>query len=233
MIKPKIIRKLEGKISCLLKKPSRLRERLLREGRTRWLDVGSSTFNSEFHCLNLVPPSEVREELRARYFQADLLHMKPDDFRHLGEFDLVRMQHVFEHFSLEESQTVLQVCAKLLKPGGYLLITVPDLAVHVQSYLDGYRLMRPFREFARGRVGADAPTSFIFGFHVHQGGYSENMVPGDAHKWCYDRKGLEYQVRRSGLFSDIRTLGLLHPDANIPFTHNRPHEDLVVLATQR
>jgi len=230
MLKPKLIRKFESKISWLAKKPSRLRQSLLREGKTRWLDLGSSSFDENFHCLNLQPLSEIPEDLRERYFEADVLNMDEQQLQFIGQFDLVRLQHVFEHFSLEESQVVLQACARLLRPGGYLLINVPDLAVHIQSYFDGYRWMGPFVDFSRGRIPQGAPPSFLFAFHVHQGGYAPQMVPGDAHKWCYDYAGLKFQIDRSGLFEWVQQLGLLHPDANIPFTHNRAHEDLCVLA---
>jgi hypothetical protein len=96
--------------------------------------------------------------------------------------------------------------------------------------LDGYKLIRPFVDFARVRIPKGAPSSFLFGLHVHQGGYAAKINPGDAHKWLYDYDGLRFQIERSGFFTNVQRLGLLHPDANIPFTHNRAHEDLCVLA---
>lgn len=44
------------------------------------------------------------------------------------------------------------------------------------------------------------------------------------------RISLKYQLESVKCFKNIKQVGLLHPDANIPFTHNRPHEDLCLIA---
>lgn len=231
MLKPKIIRKLEAKIAWIIQKPSRLKNNLIRLNRTKWLDIGSSLFNEGFYCLNIHSPSLVKDELRERYFQYDVVTLNQEQLQNLGKFDLIRMQHVFEHFSLEDGQNVLKNCLELLVPDGYLIITVPDLRIHIQSYLDGYMWMKPYVEFTRNRIpDHKAPSSFIFSMYAHQGGYSPIPSHGDEHKWCYDYEGLRYQVEKVGGFKNIRRLGLLHSDANIPFTHNRPHEDVCLLA---
>lgn len=192
MFKPKIFRKLEAKFSWWTNRGSRLRRRLISEGKTRWLDLGSSSHSDDFYCFNLQPIEEIPEHFRARYYHGDILKMTQETYCRMGRFDLVRMQHVFEHFSLEESQCVLEACSNLLNPGGYLLISVPDLVVHIQSYLDGYKLMRPFVDFARVRIPKGAPASFLFGLHVHQGGYAAKINLGDAHNWLYDYDGLRF-----------------------------------------
>jgi predicted SAM-dependent methyltransferase len=156
--------------------------------------------------------------------------MTNQELQSMGTFDLLRMQHVFEHFSLEESQEVLEICSSLLRSDGYLLLSVPDLEIHIQSYMDGYRWMSPFVDIAKKRIPKDSPPSFVFGFHVHQEGYSPCASPGGAHKWSYDYRGLKFQLERSGYFRDVQRLGIWHPDASMSFTHNRPHEDLCVLA---
>jgi predicted SAM-dependent methyltransferase len=233
MIKPKIIRKIEAKITWVLQKPSRLRSNLIKQNKTRWLDIGSSLFEEYFYCLNIHSPSLLINDLQQKYFQLDILSLTKADKEVLGKFDLIRMQHVFEHFSLEEGRAVLQTCSDLLTEDGFLVITVPDLKIHIQSYFDGYKWMKPYVEFARNRIPEDSPPSFIFSMYAHQGGYSPILNPGDSHKWCYDFEGLKYQLDSTNLFKNIREIGLLHPDANIPFTHNRPHEDLCLLAQKR
>ena len=136
-----------------------------------------------------------------------------------------------EHFSPEEGLEVILAVSRLLDAGGYLVITVPDLRLHVKAYLRNYRRGGDFAEFARStRIPRDAPASFVFSTHVHQDGYSPNETPGQAHKWCYDYEGLEYQVRKSGQFRNIRRLDILDPLASKPFTHNRWEEDVCLLA---
>lgn len=212
-----------------------MRQRLIAQGRTRWLDLGSQNFSDGFHCMDIGALPETKSEFADRYFQLSALNLSDDDVRSLGTFDVIRMQHVLEHFSFEEAQPVLRTCARLLKPGGYLLISVPDLRLHLKAYLSKYRSIsgRIYRHFAvMWRVPEDAPPSCVFSVFAHQSGYRDPPLPGDAHKWCYDFDGVRYQIEKAGGFDSIRQLSVFHPLAGTPFTHNRPAEDLCVLATR-
>jgi SAM-dependent methyltransferase len=226
-----LARRLLVRVARRFKLRSGLKQHLVSEGRTRWLDIGSSSFEDGFICLNLHSDEALGLEHANRYYQANILEMTEDDHARLGDFDLVRMQHVFEHFSWEEGSQVLSTCARLLKPDGYLLITVPDLRIAVRGYLGRYRWMNWLRQFAhRTRVPEDAPPSFIFSVFAHQVGYLPGASHGEAHRWCYDYEGLRYQVSRCGQFRSITRLGLFHPLAGYPFSHNRPDEDVCLLA---
>lgn len=208
MIKPKIIRKLEAKTAWITQKPSQLRNFLIKSGKTKWLDIGSSLFDEYFFCLNIHPISLVEKNFQSRYFEADILSLTNEQKEKLGKFDLIRMQHVFEHFSLEEGKIVLNTCSNLLNDGGYIIITVPDLRIHIQSYFDSYQWMKPYLEFVQNRIPKDSPPSFIFSMYAHQGGYSPVLTPGDSHKWCYDFEGLKYQVKSVQRYKNIRIAGL-------------------------
>lgn len=220
---------------CGLRRNSQLKQHLLQTGRTRWLDIGGTpdSFSEGFMCMNMFPADTIPAEFSEQYFYADLDHLdrlNPDDF---GQFDLVRMQHVFEHFGFEEGVTLLKFCAQLLKPDGYLLMTVPDLRIHVSGYLNRYRYMKFFSDYAKLRVPDDAPASFIFSIHAHQTGYAPEEIPGQVHKWCYDYAGLAYQFNQVDSLKNFKRLDLLDPWTEIPFTHNRPLEDLCVIAQKR
>lgn len=222
---------LKIKLARRLRKKGDLKHQLLKSGKTRWLDIGGSKPESGFKCLDITNPNDVAPEDRENFYSASILRLAPDDYANLGKFDLVRMQHVFEHFSPEHGSQVLLTVSRLLSPGGYLLMTVPDLRLHVKAYLSNYHWGGNFVEFARAkRIPHDAPASFVFSTHVHQAGYSPNETPGQAHKWCYDYEGLEYQVRKSGQFQNIRRLDILDPLASKRFTHNRWEEDVCLLA---
>jgi len=210
-----------------------LKQRLIQDGRTRWLDVGSGyTFDEGFEYLDWFPPEKLPPELASRYHQGDILEIS-GGLASLGTFDLVRMQHVFEHFSFEEGLQVLKSCGRLLKKDGFLLITVPDLRIYVKSFLRN-RYNKRFSEFARTRLPSDAPSSCYFSVFAHSFGYSplnsEDNQYRSQHKWCYDYEGVSYQLQRSGEFKNIKQLTLFNPLASIPFTHNRPEEDLCVLS---
>ena len=222
---------LKLKVARRLSKRHSLERQLIQSGKTRWLDIGGSKPEPGFKCLDITDPNQVAPEDRKNFYSASILHLTPADYANLGKFDLVRMQHVFEHFSPEEGSEVILAVSRLLDAGGYLVITVPDLRLHVKAYLESYRLAGDYVDFVRKmRIPQDAPASFIFSAHVHQEGYAPRMTPGQAHKWCYDYEGLAYQVSKTGLFRDARKLDILHPLASVPFTHNRWQEDVCLLA---
>jgi len=200
---------------------------LVREKRTRWLDVGcGGIFDKGFHYVDLFQPEILDPAFCSRYFRVDMVNAPKVELAKLGKFDLVRMQHVFEHFSLEDGQRVLKNCAALLKRGGIILISVPDLRIQIQKYLtSSYKGWKGFNWWAHKRIPKDSPPSFYFSIFAHS-------MPFESHKWCYDAEGLVYQLRHAKLYTKIRELKLDDPLASVPFTHNRPEEDVCVMAAK-
>jgi len=201
-----------------------LREQLIDSGRTCWLDVGcGGNFEKGFFAIDVFPEALISQDHRSQYGRVDILSVSPDEIAKLGKFDLVRMQHVLEHMTWEEGAVALTTCVKLLKPDGLILITVPDLAVHVQRYLRSEYRGSGFAGWANHRIPSAAPDSCYFSIFAHS-------MPYEPHKWCYDQEGLLYRLKTLGLFHDIIVLRKDSSLASIPFTHNRPDEDLCVLA---
>ena len=197
-----------------------LKERLLEEKKNRWLEIGcGGNFEENFHYVDTFPEGVVCE--KDKYFRANAINMSEADFERMGKFDFIRMQHVFEHFTPEDGLSVLNNCARLLNPDGYILITTPDLKKYVHLYLSG-KINENF-DWALNRVEKDSPNSFFFSVFSHS-------LLHESHLWCYDAEGLIYQFERTGKFKNIRELTLNDELANIPFTHNRPNEDVCVLA---
>ncbi len=205
-----------------------LKEQLTQAKKTRWLDIGSGgNFEDGFYYLDTFPEGMVDERFRKRYFRADLLNSSDLKLKELGTFDLVRLQHTFEHFTPEEGLRVLQTCARLLNDGGYILISVPDLRVHIEKYRNGgYADWKGFRWWANQRISENAPDSFYFSIFAHS-------MPYEGHKWCYDNEGLQFQLEQAEVFVDIQELKLDNPLSSTPFTHNRPEEDVCYLARKK
>ena len=196
-----------------------LRQKLIAERKTRWLEIGcGGTFDDYFTYVDLFPETVVTQ--KGRYFRMDMVHATDAALERLGKFDLIRMQHVFEHFTPEAGRTVLDNCAKLLNPGGYVLISTPDLKKYIDFYQTGQ--IREDYDWALNRIPKDSPNSFYFSIFSHS-------LPFEKHEWCYDAEGLIYQLRQSGRFTGIREISLDDELANIPFTHNRPSEDVCVV----
>ena len=200
-----------------------LKDKLIQEGKTRWLDVGcGDVFEDDFLYIDIFPEGIINPKYKDRYFRVDIVNATKKVLEKLGKFDLIRMQHVFEHFTYEEGQKALRNCAVLLKKNGIILITTPDLRIHINKYLKkDYKDLKEFKWWANRRISKDTPNSFYFSIFAH------GIAHGGTHKWCYDFDGLKYQLENCGEFKDIREVKLNDTLANVPFTHNRPEEDIV------
>ena len=202
-----------------------LKEKLISEKKMRWLDLGSSTsFNEGFLFSDIIPEDQVPENMREHYiFWNAIFPLTEKDKLRIGKMDMIRMQHVFEHFSPEDGIKVIQNAFELLTPGGFLLITVPDLKKFVSRYQrKALNYSWSFSEWAHTRISKDSPQSFYFSIFTHS-------VQHQSHLWCYDKKGMEYQISKSINPKSIEFLSIFNNKSNIPFTHNRPLEDLCVL----
>lgn len=204
-----------------------LKNKLIGERKIHWLDVGcGGNFENGFCYLDTFPEGIIDSKFRDKYFRIDIANAPEETLAKLGKFDLVRMQHTFEHFSYEEGREVLKNCAKLLNKDGIILITTPDLKIHIKKYLnDEYKNWNGFKWWANKRISVNAPNSFYFSIFAHS-------MPYESHKWCYDFEGLKYQLEISGEFKDIREIALDDSLASVPFTHNRPEEDICVIAVK-
>lgn len=196
------------------------KDKLIQENKLRWLDVGcGGNFEENFKYIDTFTHEKVG--FNENYFQADIINLKDSDIDTLGKFDFIRMQHVFEHFTPEDGLNVLSNCAKILNKDGYILITTPDLNKFISLYINDN--IKDYYDWASTRIEKESPKSFYFSIFTHS-------VLHEQHKWCYDAEGLMYQLSRSGCFYNISEIKLNDKLANIPFTHNRPIEEVCVFA---
>lgn len=202
---------------------------LLKANQTKWLDLGSSInhTNQNFYFADLYPVEECLDEMKSKYYQLDI--SKPigeEDKDKLGKFHFIRMQHVFEHFTFEQASIVLDNCHELLEENGKLLISVPDLDIYVKRYLNGtLKHISSFGPWAQTRIKENSPNSDYFSIYAHS-------MLHEKHLWCYNKTGLINKIITSGKFKNAKKIGLLNKSTGIPFTHNRPQEDLCVIATK-
>lgn len=202
-----------------------LKELLQQKNKLRWLDIGcGGNFEEGFHYLDVFPEGILDINIKERYFRADILNLSDEFIKTIGKFDFVRLQHVFEHFTWEEGQRCLNNCTKLMNKDAYILITTPDLRVHIKKYLEnGYKDWKGFGWWAHHRIPNNAPNSFYFSIFTHS-------MPYESHKWCYDNEGLIYQLEMSNKFRNIQELKHTDSLSLVPFTHNRPEEDVCIIA---
>ena len=200
-------------------------EQLLRStNQLRWLEVGTGGNNAEgFDKIDIIdfPPGEAP----SNYRKLNIVSCTNKELEEFTDYDLVRMQHVFEHFTPEDGKQVLINCSKMLKKGGYILISCPDIDIVIDHYLKG-SIKKLNGSWGVDRIGESAPDSFYFSIFCHS-------VLHEPHLWCYNSEGLVYQLEQTGLFEEIEVLDLTNPKSAIPFPHNRPDQDVVVLARRK
>ncbi len=86
-----------------------------------------------------------------------------------GSMDLCVLHHILEHFGCGEADTLIRQCWKVLKPGGSLLVFVPESRALAQRYI--------LRQI----------TSYIYNVNTHGAYQGEES---DRHRWSYDHDSL-------------------------------------------
>tara|TARA_B100001287_G_scaffold238699_1_gene212270 strand:- start:6216 stop:6929 length:714 start_codon:yes stop_codon:yes gene_type:complete len=207
-----------------------IEDNLLKNKQTKWLDLGSSInhSNKNFHFADLYPIEECLDEMKSKYYQLDISQPLKEDVKNkLGKFHFIRMQHVFEHFTYEQASIVLDNCYELLEKNGKLLITVPDLDIYIKRYSNNtLKDISSFGPWAHTRISENSPSSDYFSVYAHS-------MLHEKHLWCYNKHGLINKIESSNKFISVKKIGLFNKLAGIPFTHNRPEEDLCVIAIKK
>lgn len=108
--------------------------------------------------------------------------------------DAVYMSHVLEHLDPDVGKKVLVECLRILKPGKYIRILVPDLKVLSVNYLKESE-----------KKSHSAANNYLASLHIftptgsswlHKIYFFLNNT--DSHKWMYDRISLTDILKISG-----------------------------------
>lgn len=107
-----------------------------------------------------------------------------------GEFDLVLLSEVLEH--LPDQRTVVAEAARVLRPGGHLLLSTPNIArLHSRFHY----FWTGTHKLIRRRVGWDVPADALYAYHtnpvdfplfhtlLHQAGLSVERLDVTRFKW--------------------------------------------------
>lgn len=137
------------------------------------LASGQKPFKStgDFEWVNVdvqsVPPDRVPD------LQCDIRNLPYQD----GQVDLVVLQHGVEHFVLTEGLRVLHEAHRVLKHGGHIIITWPDLKALAQRWLQG------------------TLSDYLFLVNIY-GAWISNDA--DCHKWGYTRETMRQTLTDVG-----------------------------------
>jgi predicted SAM-dependent methyltransferase len=145
-------------------------------------------------------------------------------------FEYVFSEHMFEHLSIEEGLLMLQECFRILKPGGHLRLTTPNLDFLIHLYEHPEEELH--KEYIRWSICTfdetvasyydkeDIPAMFVL----------NNFIRGWGHKMVYNEQVLKKMLERVG-FKDVQTCrsgesrwlalkGIEHHDMQIPSPYN-------------
>ena len=100
-----------------------------------------------------------------------------------GVVDYFVLHHVLEHFGCGEGAGLIREAHRVLKPGGSLLIFVPDLRALAERWL-------------AGGLTTQIYATNLYGAYM---GYEE-----DRHKWGFDGASLEEFLKASAEWSEVK-----------------------------
>ena len=127
-----------------------------------------------------------------------------------GTVDEIRASHVLEHIPFPQAGLVVEHWARLLKPGGWLKVAVPDFDKIVDWYKEGR--------------GAEMPIEAYL-----MGGHTDHL---DSHKAIYQAQKLKMLLEQAGLEHVCEWTGDADDCSRHPVTLNlkarKPHKSLPV-----
>jgi len=122
-----------------------------------------------------------------------------------GRLSHVLAEHVIEHVTLEQGRAMLGECARVLRPGGRVRVSTPDLVIMAALASDGGDpAAARYREwaahaFCAGSVGT--PSALVV----------NHAFRGWGHRFLYDEETLARALGDAG-FTDVRRHPYRHSD---------------------
>lgn len=130
-----------------------------------------------------------------------------------GVFECVLMWGVFEHFTYSSAGKVLSECYRVLKAGGCVELTAPDLEAACRLVLS-----RQF-PFDAERIGWRAPTIGPWPYLNYSVGclYGGQDRPGQVHQSGWTRELLELYLKESGFTIYSFDTDVFEPNTHLHF----------------
>ena len=152
--------------------------RILQVGGDWWNKCGDGWVNADAIFTRL-PVGVLCEDWRTGRHIVRLDAGRPLPFE-AGSFDVVYTEHMFEHMLPMAGATFLREAYRVLRPGGLIRLTTPDLAKYLEGYVhrdrDHFLADHARRWPPMGKLG-DPPTAATV---------VNNIFRNYEHQWVYD-----------------------------------------------
>lgn len=142
---------------------------------------------------------------RLYYLQCDLTQALPFD---ADCFDWAYSEHFIEHLKPEVAIAWLQDIRRVVRPGGLLRISTPDLNKYIEGYLDPERAF--FSEHARR-----LPNSGVKNVPRRRAWMVNQVFYRWGHRWLYDFEELKHALCEAG-FSEQAVTECSYQEGRIP-----------------
>ena len=129
-------------------------------------------------------------------------------------------EHVIEHLSKEDGQSLVNEIYRVLMPGGVVRVSTPDAGRYLRSYAgDGKFLSDP-----RFKESVDTPLDRV----------NIMMREYGLHHWVYDSQSLQLVLRRAGFINALeQSYGKsCHPSMQAVDSEDRAFESLYIEAVK-
>ncbi|HYC55942.1 MAG TPA: methyltransferase domain-containing protein [Candidatus Binatia bacterium] len=160
----------------------RMLSRYLRTNEVRKLHIG---------CLDNPLPGWLNAGLELRFPQILRLDATRPFRIGTGDFDFVFSEHMIEHISHADGLRMLAECHRILRPGGRIRISTPDLAFLID--LHGEDKTSRQHEYVRW-----VTAEFLDGDSASDTFVINNFFRDWGHQFIYDEKTLRASLQRAG-----------------------------------
>jgi len=151
-------------------------------------------------------------------------------------FDYIFTEHHIEHISYKEAVFMLKECARILKPGGVIRITTPDLKSTLANYLDDRTINDDVLEGTKSyiRSGFHNAVNYIPVDDYMKAHLVNDTFMNYEHRFIYDFESMKRVLQRAG-FTNIKDCGQKGSEQaafqNIE-THTSPGDRYFTLAVE-
>ncbi len=175
------------------------------------LNVGCAFWNLKLGCVNIdLSRLETRSGQATEYGRMALLdghayYLEQDVTTPIplpdASFDWLHSEHLIEHVPQAGAIQFLKEAHRLLKPGGLLRISTPDLAIYVDGYRDPSRKF--FDKHARiieqlSRMYPEAGGDAFPEVQRRPAWMVNQIFKYWGHQWIYDFEEMVYVLREAG-----------------------------------
>lgn len=138
-------------------------------------------------------------------------------------FEWVFSEHHIEHITYLQAQLMLNEAFRVMKPGGYVKITTPDLQKYILGYANHNLQTQLVKKHAKDWIygGFANAATYIPVNNYYEAHFINDIFLNYEHRFIYDAHALKSLLEKAGFINIIQHEGndVLHPELEAIETH--------------